>query len=481
MQSSSQAGITRALVFAFLVAALASCTGKTPSEPVKGDDVVVIPPEKVPNGIFVSVGAGGDGKIDSPFGTIAEALEAADLTDGTDTIYISTGIYTERPEIVSSVLIYGGRDANNKWKESTSDSTVVAGGSSTTAASSKTGRTAIGAIVRDVVGPVWLHNMTIIAPDAQDSGESSIGLVCFNSDSVKISDCIIVAGSGANGAAGANGMDGSELNRETLSRGGTPVEGVAGAGPLPPGGQGFCADGSQTGGAGDSTGQGAKVGQIGNAGEVRLISTEEWIFISSDALLLPAVQDGLSGTDGTDGCGGGAGRDGGRYCQIDRHTGQTQCYFLDSGGKGGKGGKGGLGGFGGLSGGTSISLLVVHSQTDLHYSNLVAKGGGNGGQGGSGGIGETGQPGFPAFILMISSVPATPGAAGGNGGNGGHGSGGAGGWSVAIFSVNAHVHAPTEQNQLTVGAGGAGGLDGGRTIQSPNGQSKQFVTLTIQP
>lgn len=49
--------------------------------------------------IFVAPGADGDGSADSPFGSIQDAVEAADDAPGDDTIMIAAGVYEENVDI----------------------------------------------------------------------------------------------------------------------------------------------------------------------------------------------------------------------------------------------------------------------------------------------------------------------------------------------------------------------------------------------
>ena len=402
----------------------------------------------------------GDGSPSNPYLSISAALENL---NGASRIYICEGTYDEQVTVTSPVSLYGGLSCSGAvWRWNGGTTHVIAPTSDY--ALSITGLNAKAIEVQDI---------TFTAPDAIQPGASSIAAIVTTS-SVSMTRVVLEAGSGKDGADGAEGPNnyaglqapGGSLvtpgmilctNRDVSTGGSganmtdwdgnTPMNGDTGSAfPMPPTSPGIDGSGGQEFDAGVP-------GANGQPGLQGLTPVSAGM-LSGIAWIPSRGQDGLPGGPGEGGGGGGASQGGG------------------SGGGGGAGGCGGAGGTGGQGGGTSIALLSVNNVTAvvLSSSSLHASAGGSGGAGGAGQDGQTGGLGYVDVSPIKYPTPA--GGNGGNGAGGSGGGGGAGGLSVGILYRGIPVSYDAVDTGITpgpAGTGGTGGMPGSRALGNLSG------------
>jgi hypothetical protein len=391
----------------------------------------------VSNFLFVDSGADGIGTIFDPLGSIQDALDSAVNDSTIKGINISVGVYQEAPVVRSRVKMYGGRDPGNNWRLSSSGKTVIEG-------NNENGPN-IGMIIENIDDSVELRHVTIMAPDASFPGESSYGLYCINASDVIMVQCRVQSGDGGDSDNGTDGITPVDSVYSNIAIGGAGGHGgyeeggyytcdqwgcywVCGIIHSPgPGEQGFCADGTQSGGESNTDGQDGENGSHGNGGSnlPYLTVFDEYPFV--------IIRPGENGTDGTAGCGGGGGS--GAYASTCGHA--TGAAPGGGGGDGGCGGMPGTGGSGGSGGGNSIGIFAYQSNIALVYTTVYTGSGGRGGNGGRGGSGHSGEPGHEGLWDWNGS--GSPGGDGGKGGVGGYGGGGAGGASVGIIYCRSNI------------------------------------------
>ena len=398
--------------------------------------------------LFVAPGGNdnNDGSAVHPKATVAAAVTAA-LPAGKD-VYVATGIYDGKVNFLNAtgnIGVYGGYAAGT-WQRSAENVTTLR---------------APGQVVGVAVPRIVLQLVTVQSVSGP-TFLNSYGVRAVNGGTVALSRVTIQT------AAGAKGTDGGIPPAPPVAA----PDGLPGAkscdyfGGL---GGGFAIPGMMSGGTGgaawnqtqawkgwDGAGYagvqggwgGQDVGQTGGQGAPGIPGTDGQggsAALTFSALFYQAMQGG-SGTKGTRGAGGGGGAAG------------EACLTGSGGGAGGYEGEGGMGGWGGggsigVFAGTGARVLIADG-TVIHTAD-----GGKGGNGGSYQSGGAGGKGGPALDEWIGNKYFKSGAGGngGYGGNGGRGGGGAGGASVGVVAINARaVVAP--DTQITVGAGGAGGI-----------------------
>ncbi|MDZ4722761.1 MAG: hypothetical protein SGI97_02480, partial [candidate division Zixibacteria bacterium] len=402
----------RHLVVLILVAfTVNSCFEQKATEPSKSGSF--------PGGaIYVRPGGTGIGTSDQPMGSLHLALEKAYQNPSVRQINVAVGELNESVRVRSGVHITGGLDPNAGWTSSPTQKTTLKG--------RRIDNLYIAMVIRNISRPVIVENMTIIGESAIDSSYSSYGIYIQDAPDVSLLSCQVSAGNGQVGRSGDAGMPGATgANANKQAAGLSPVGGGEGGSGGPAnsasimsgreGNQGFCFDGSVSGGIagqGSTFGNGLP-GQIGNGGEVGTAgagATDSPILEPLDPYLLIKTSSGLSGTNGANACGGGGG--GGSSSLW------TTTYSYDgwSGGGGGAGGEGGHGGRGGTGGGASISLFCSRSKVSLSNCLIVS---GDGGRGGRGGLGGQGGSGGKGGVVTSYFYNGGLGGDGGKGGNGG--------------------------------------------------------------
>jgi hypothetical protein len=452
----------------------------------------------------------GDGTLSKPYATIHQAL--ANL-GAKRRIYVCNGAYREQVRIATPVSVYGGLSCDREagslvWSyvggsaEVSSPSpayalSVVAPGAMNVDAGAGDAGGETGAAGADagLGGPVVIADLTFNSPNATMAGDSSIGAL-FVSSAVTLQRVTLHAGSGADGAVGADGVAVPNYTGAAPAGGGQALDGRGFAVSAGTGGSNMCMQfGSSLGGdggigclldagfgtAGSATPP-APITTVGRDGLPRLTALSD----GGETAANDPGADGIAGDGGApaqgygilspsgwapsaggDGAAGSPGQGGAGasdpLANLDCSSNPITTIGGGGGGSGGCGGAGGRGGGGGGGGGASIALASVASSVVLEACVLATGGGGTGGAGGAGQDGQAGGPG--------GDDPATPyqhaaGAAGGNGSGGSGGAGGTGGISVGVLYQGGQVLLDTSTMQgTTVGAPGAGGAAGpaGRT------------------
>ncbi len=452
---------------------LCSCSDNKPTEPTPTADS---------HALFVEVNGHGNGSADSPFGSIQDAFDAASADSTVERIYIACGSYYESVVAMSGVSVYGGRNPQESWNLSSSDSTVIMG--------ETIDGHCIGLAIRGVSDSILLSHLTIVSRDAIDSGSSSYGIYCIDAANVEIRSCRIVAGNGASGNAGPMGLPGEDgesgdwgmFGRRPVAGGAGGLggrcdgsmwgwepgkDGQPGASYLdsPMGGAGGTGDDGNCGtpGAGQDGGNGSHgVDGYSASWELLLKPDGEWIIATAD-----------SGFDGNRGCYGSGGGGGGGVATT---TGNRGCRHGSGGSGGGAGAGPGMGGHGGQPGGASIAILSIRSELSISKCTLLTVTGGRGGAGGAGGVGGRGGKGGPIDCFTCCGGA---GGVGGDGGNGGHGGGGCGGSSIGLLKCESTVDFH-DNNSLLIGPAGEGGMGGSSgASRGSDGISRDLLEVLI--
>ncbi len=432
-------------------------------------------------------GSAGDGTASRPFSTIAQAL--SQLGNKTR-IYICNGVYDEQVSITSAVGVYGGLSCETK---STGRVWSYVGQTAQVASPSPAYALSVAGVDG---GSVTIEDLSFASPDAVDPGSSSITALIASS-TVKLQRVTLIAGAGANGADGDDGMAHPNYSGLAPIGGDQTVPDSPDAGVLAAGGVGAI---NQCSGFGLSTGGHGGLGcGLGNGSPG--IQTPGMGTPGTATPAPPAILDGRDGQPfgapladagtslgndpGADGVAGDGGRPGagirdfvGEWMGPERAGGDGdpggpgqggagstdpiygQCGTSTvsvGGGGGGAGGCGGSGGKGGQGGGASVPLASVTSTIDLAACTLVAAAAGNGGAGGSGQDGQGGSAGGDVNRLATRVA----GAPGGDGAGGSGGAGGTGGISVDILQIGSTITSDTATTQSArVGVPGSGGPAG---------------------
>ena len=434
------------------------------------------------------------------------ALSLVRPTEGRDHLLVAVGAYEASTSFFPDGLsIYGGYSNDFRERVVRPDAELLV--------------TPNGLLLQNHQRAVVIEAITILSRSASQPGQGSYALRVLNGQApLTISDSVLVAGRGAPGAAGEEGVSpsagapGSDGNPGCIENfncnnaanpgqagagggsscdaaggrggaGGRGTNAAAARGQDGLGGSGGAAGG--TGGAGANCGASGQAGGAGGAGVAGSEGTPgqvpanqgRGVFLDGFWRTLPGG-DGIAGAAGTSGGGGGGGGGRGTCTGGFRQIGS-------GGGGGGAGGCGGGGGAGGQAGGSSIALFVHDTQAavTLVRTRLRAEGGGVGGAGGAGGQGAQGGRGGAGGAASLSTGnlgnggAGGPGGAGGRGGSGGPGSGGAGGATLGYLAVNAPNITETDV-EFTVGSAASGGAAGGAGAaegqQGLRGSRRQF-------
>jgi len=439
--------------------------------------------------IFVSP-AGADtasGALNGPVKSWKRGIELA-LAQKKD-LYICDGTYQENIGLEGrlSLHVYGGYDCTT-WNRRNQRPLLSP-------------QVGLPIRIKNVQGSVLFDRIAVSAPNAIETGGSSIGVYVSNSDDVTITQSEIIAGSGVKGAdglpiaaiatppkagavgtaptsltcGGASGNGGFDSAILCAINGGTSSvrggQGQDGPGSCCSSGGAYCVcagltlTGVETLGTPPAPGASPLRGSEGQDG---LGPDGGFGAINSDTGYVPSrgAQGGygLPGQSGS----GGKGAPGGPSIGA--------CAYAPGpgGGQGGFGGCGGRGGEGGQSGGASIAVLAYESHLTLSQSSLRTSSGGDGGAAGPGGGAQLGGDGGPAGGIGAGS--GKPGATGGRGGQGGPG---AGGPSIGIVAVGV---APKLQGVLYDVRRGGLGARGTRVVPDADaGVAADYWPVNIRP
>ncbi|MBK8252107.1 MAG: hypothetical protein IPK82_05500 [Polyangiaceae bacterium] len=434
-------------------------------------------------GVFASPNAGapGDGSPQSPFTSLADAIEAASKTSARR-VYACAGTFSENITVPGDFIVYGGLNCNGTWLAQQDGRTTIAPQS--------------GIPITALPGSgnaTHIENVAAIAPPgaAPDgtstnplAGGSSIAMVALEEANVELLRCDLTAGDGAMGitvdpdsapnaapngnsgedacsTSGLGGMGGATQCEVSTKGGNGGKGGEPGAINGEPGIAGDPTASAGTPGSGQTDVDNCTPGGDGPAGE----TGKQGSGAPETNILLDSEWKGVAGEDGKPGRegGGGGGGGGGKICSgAQRGAG---------GGGGGAGGCAGAGGKGGGAGGSSIGLWAVGAAVSLNQTIIVAKGGGAGGAGGKGQIGAMGGNGGNPGAASGDSI-ACKGGNGGKGGDGGPGGGGQGGSSIAIVGdMNAPKVIDSTAQFAMNGVGGNGGDGASAAAKGADGRA----------
>lgn len=436
----------------------------------------------IEDSVFVDMFSGSNlntGTIDSPVRSISKGIYIAS-DSGKTNVLVSTGTYEENVTLISGISIHGGYTGDPDWTRTSSSLSV-------------TRLVRKGFSVNGASGIV-LSQMEIVAPDASESGESSIGMIISDCSDITLRNVTIISGDGTSGADGADGEDGDKGGDGEQGNPGcegstaTFCDGCS----QPSGGSGGVSSCGANGGSGGVPGisksdgspgeNGVGSTSNGGSGGNLPVMGEENCYMSSgldihgksgahgkkgeDGSGGAAVgvfnageyinsngEDGEDGANGQGGGGGGGGMGGKSWCDS----------YGSSGGGGGAGGCGAKAGKGGIGGGASFALVVINSTgIVLDDVELETGNGGSGGDGGTGGVGGLygfGQAGgnYGGGGDQDDGGCGGHGGHGGLGGSGGHGGGGGGGGSICIIKDSVSSIAGEDDISCSYGTAGEGG------------------------
>jgi hypothetical protein len=424
-------------------------------------------------GVFVATSGTDDaaGTKTEPLRTLAQGIALA-ARSGRSRVFVCQGRYSESVSLGGAggdISLYGGLDCVQGW--------LWTGGPVQVTAPAPLSALRVEA----TRATVTIEDISFAAPDAVGQDSSGAGLSSIaarlSKATVTLRRVTLLAGKGADGAAGADG-----LTTPNYPVGQPAPPGIAysyAPAALGAGGSNACLlspGASSQGGAGGGPGDGVMMagypGSPGTAVPAASLSAASSTYDGAGGLASPlGCGLGDPGANGSAGPAGGMAMDLGALDASGWQPspgglggfgqpgqggggGAGEPYFsfgaTFGGGGGGAGGCGGTGGGGGQGGGGSFALVSVQSVVSLVASTLTTS---DAGQGGAGGAGQPGQAGG------LGANGACGGGAGGNGAGGAGGGGGTGGVSVAIAYQGA-VPVYDADTSLTVGAPGREGPGG---------------------
>ena len=421
--------------------------------------------------VFVATSGkvGAAGSRFDPLPTIVLGLDKA-VSLGRGHVYVATGVYEERVELVDGISVWGGFPVGFGFEAGAAPSPTAilaeAEGSGGAGGSGGVLPGAVNAIGVGVVGPTRFSGFTVYAAPGTDVAPNSIGVYVRECGSALVlADLRVVAGVGFPGRPGSPGTTGEP--------GDSGEAGISG-GDI---GQSECAAVHEhDGGAGGVKSCGAVDVSGGVGGKAVCPDFDEDAAGNacpgSPYLQLPKpAESGQAGVGVGAGIGGTAGRDAtihhlwaaasGFDCKTAALQNCESCTLLPSSDKAGKAGESGDSGPSGKAGSACVSglqaldHLIVSGDGAPGTSGLAGAGGGGGGA--AGGVETVNCDLLKGGFDDVGGSGGGGGSSGCGGGGGGGGSGG--GASVALFVSGGT--APTESGNIWVrGAGGAGGGGG---------------------
>lgn len=463
---------------------------------------------EVANAIFVAK-HGDDanpGTRDRPKRTIQAGIEQA-LLDAKRDVYVATGVYQEAVILAEGIGVYGGYSSDFRVRDIGRYQTAILGPLPSDFAPGAVN--CIG-ISNGLVGSTVFDGFTVFGYHEKRAGRSSYAVYVLDCDStLRISNNVIVAGSGGPGQRGEDGEDGLDgvagqpgeaafdLYYYALQKYGVSAQhctNLANLGlpvPVSPGGAGGagqCGSADVSGGSGGervcpawdsalnrpaspvaSEYGAAGLGPAGGAGGAPGQDVEHQAY-ACDGYSSFGLVEGQNGADGQPGVDGMAGAG----CQS--YGAVVGGVWVPHGGASGLAGGPGSGGGGGGSG----AGAWVHQSCfakGFGYDNFGGSGGGGGSGGcqGTGGSGGSGGGGAFAVFVAFSVTPASlpnlaanriltgyggPGGDGGAGGVGGSGGpGGQGGAGGGTYNPPDPTYPAFRGGKG--GQGGRGGHGGG--------------------
>ncbi|MCL4226235.1 MAG: hypothetical protein KJZ91_17360 [Myxococcales bacterium] len=464
----------------------------------------------VTRGIFVAGGGANTATCgltaQTPCQTISHGIVRAAQAARTE-VFVQTGTYNEVVVLLNGIDVWGGYSFS--WQRGPYSNpahrvTITGGLDSGTGGASEY----LTVRAHNLIVPVTIGDVVLNGPNASgtvDGNGRSSYVVHVNQATVRLERVQLVAGSGAAGAAGDNGLNAATVTAQShmhgavggdgdeyvtacddSTRGGGGARGTNTCSASPSsrdmdggaGGRGGTMDtncsilnlnyNARAGDAGShadyrngSFGQGGgggsggeSCGATGNGGPGEVANGAGGTR-QSGGTIATGYWYGRPGNPGGTGENGGGGGGGGGAGGCDQGT---DSY----GGGGGGGGAGGCaargGGGGGGGGGGSFGVVAVGNSTvTLDVCQITRGAGGAGGAGGSGGRGQDGGLGRSGGAHPGGAMPGV-GGGGGHGGHGGGGAGGQGGRSVGLlWTAGSSVDHNCTINAGSPGAAGPAG------------------------
>ena len=447
---------------------------------------------EVGNSIFVTK-SGDDlnpGTRKLPKRTIQAGIEAA-RTLGKRDVLVATGVYSESLNLRLAVAVYGGYSADYARRDPRKQESAILAAPPTVAAPG-------GVNAIDLIGPATaiFDGFTVFGANVKTSGQSSYAVYVRNSNAaVRISNNVIVGGSGGKGGRGGDGTDGSDgavgssgLDALDLLVTYNVADHLCSAANHSPGGIG--GDG-QCGGLSTDGGSGGLRACPGFDGDVTRLPLPEELGQDGTGPAGPVVAGGGAGRDvfhqafqclgfatfgpveglaGDDGPNGDSGQSGFGCDDSDGSVISGQ-WIPSAGGDGGSGAAGAGGGGGGSGGGAYVHTSCTSKGFAADNLGGTGGGGGSGACGGTGGSSGTGGGGaFGIFIVFKTPALTLPaidgnqlvGGTGGDGGDGGNaGTGGAGGPGALGGKAGGDFNPPDPTYPAYEGGKGGNGGNGG--------------------
>ncbi|WP_437710371.1 hypothetical protein WMF45_36595 [Sorangium sp. So ce448] len=471
-----------------------------PASPCDGDPATS--PAKDGCGVFVARRGddASDGTREAPVRTLQRAVEQASKPGGTRRVYACAEDFEEAVTLPSGVAIWGGRDcATEAW--------TWGGKDRFTGIAPAPEHVPLIVEAREASMTSTVFGVRLVAADATRPSGSAIGMIVREGAAVNVVSSEILAGNGADGAAGesapqawrapdgapghqgaagclADWNEGAPPEMTVCEDGRTSIGGAGGDGAIAAGGDGEPGAPAPAAGSVDNGGGGkggrmtCTSGERGDAGEPGANGVGGGTGLEELLKYGTISARGWQGFSGQDGQNGGIGQGGGGGGGVGTNG---QCRPVDpqggpSGGSGGGGGCGGRGGQGGGYGGGSFGIIALHAHVMVDKTEIITGDGGRGGNGGRGQEGGFGGERGPAGYIAPAAYFACDGGEGGAGGKGGHGGGGLGGISVTIARADSSVHL-TESADWTWGAPGVGGVGGDPDDDNAKGEDGQTAVL----
>lgn len=467
-------------------------------------------------GVFVAASGSlnADGSRKRPFGTIQAGLARA--KEQGKRVYVCGETFKEAVTLERGISMFGGYDCSAPtWKRGDRRTRIESPSSP-----------ALKAVGIDLA--TRFEGFVVIAPNGTSASPTSVGLHAVKAPALTIASSSIIAGRGADGAAGAEGM---QLTFSQTAPGQGADEWIQGDSPSQPdnvggaGAVGSC--GGAPGIAGGSGGRGGKSGEflsdrcrprrIGgmdvSSCSLVALGAASYVWYNEKFVGLPVVGptgvvfererkpgaksgpgepgagapasagvDGVSasapgrfseegfvaadGVNGTNGTPGQGGAGGRARDDMGRYApGPDLAGHPAEGPGGGAGGCPGMAGAAGKGGGASVGAFVVDSVGLVFDATEITAG--DAGNGGQGTFGSNATAGGPPALPHPGAGAAAPGTPGGRAGVSGSGGGGT---SVGIAH---HGGAPTLVNKSAVSFGKPGaGVIQAQAADAVTGETK---------
>jgi hypothetical protein len=400
----------------------------------------------------------GLGTIVDPLRTIQAGINKA-VTLGKRDVLVATGVYSESITLANKVNVYGGYSPDFDQRDRFTHESAILGVDPTDALRGTVNATSIATTAANAL---IFDGFSVFGASNATAGGSSYAIYLREAGQyLTVSNNLVVAGNGGNGAAGTKGGDGT--------RG---TDGTQGIGSLQLAANAACTAASHaTGGAGGIQSCGGTSTQ-GGAGGTRVCPKVD-TSVTTTIQVPTAAENGSTGANNA--ASAGSGGEAGWHDRIQAAGCGTVSSSQNHDSYGGVG-KNGAEGTNGSPGAMCVGAVGTVSNglwtgAAAGDGTVGSHGGGGGGGGAAGGVDHT------RVSPDCNAVPFVLGGSGGGGGSGGcrggvGSSGSSGGGSFGIFVAYAAL--PTalpkiRDNQVVRGRGGQGGPGGAGGVGGSGG------------